>query len=110
MRRHRSAYWTSAGFFAESLGLEPSSFLLRMVRYVVGPRRPAVGEMLVGSVIEWWEDVIAWVRQRCSLVVGWSKDSKYARDPCRAVDYDCRSGVQSVAICRHWSSVYAILY
>ena len=41
--RHRSAYWTSAGFFAESLGLEPSSFLLRMVRYVVGPRRPAVG-------------------------------------------------------------------
>lgn len=101
--RHRSAYWASAGFFAGSLDLEPSSFLLRKVRYVVGPRRPAMGKMLVGSVIEWWEDVIAWVRQRCSLVVGWSKDSKDAQAPCTAVDYDCRSAnsrLRSVTIGR----------
>ena len=89
--RHRSACWASAGFFAGSLDLEPSSFLLRKGRYLVGPRRPTVGKMLVGSVIEWWMDVIAWFRQRCSLAVGWSKDSKYAPDPCTAVDYDCRS-------------------
>ncbi len=101
--RHRSAYWASAGFSAGSLDSKPSSFLLRKVRYVVGPRRPAVRKMLVGSVIEWWEDVIAWVRQRCSLVVGWSKDSKDARDPCIAVDYDCRSAycrLRSVTIGR----------
>ena len=101
--RHRSAYWASVGFFAGSLDWEPSNFLLRKVRYVVGPRRPAVGGMLVGSAIEWWEDVIAWVRQRRSLVVGWSKDSEYAQDPCTAVDYDCRSAysrLRSIAIGR----------
>ncbi len=91
MLRHRSAYWASTGFFAGLWILEPSSFLLRRGRYIVGPRRPAVGIVLVGSVIERWKDVIAWLRQRCSLVVGWSKDSKCAQDPCTEVDYDCRS-------------------
>ena len=83
--------WVLWRIFGGSLDFEPSSFLLRKVRYVVGPKHPTVGKMLVGSVIEWWEDVIAWARQRCSLVVGWLNDSKDAQDPCTTVDYDCRS-------------------
>lgn len=50
--RHRPAYWASAGFFAGSLHLESSSFLLRKGRYMVGARRAGVGNVLVGSVVE----------------------------------------------------------
>ena len=68
--RHRPAYWASAGFFAGSLDLEESSFLLRKGGYIVGASRPAVGNVLVGSVVEWWKDVMARLRPRCCLVVG----------------------------------------
>ena len=70
MLRHRPAYSASAGFFAGSLHFESSSFLLRKGRYIVGARRPGVGNVLVGSVVGWWKDVMARLRPRCSLVVG----------------------------------------
>lgn len=68
--RHRPAYWASAGFFAGSLDLESASFLLRKGRFIVGARRPGVGNVLVGSVVGWWKDVMARFRPRCCLVVG----------------------------------------
>ena len=55
MLRHRPAYWASAEFLAGSLDLEEASFLLRKGRYIVGARRPAVGNVLVGSLVGWME-------------------------------------------------------